>query len=951
MAYGIKYKAEWLATTRKERLYTLQILQKEYTGAVLPMNLTGDCICITYGAVDQSELTPTKTSEAEISILCTEDGEPYTEFFTLDAEEYKVEIYENGDMAWTGYISTGEYQQPLARPPYQVHIRANDGLGILQTKPYLDADGNKYMGNCTISNLIRKLLSPISENVDIWNYDMVNGNQKAPTFDVLAIPESVLYEKYTDNVPTHYDVLIDVLSSFGVQLTQQRGVWRVRSMASLLTAVNSNILPSITVDVPSSEFYGVSSSAVLSFLPALRKLTIAKDGERQKSLNTQLFDTNAWITNILQDSGDSDPDSYKLKIVSYSSVDAISCVKPNYQAYRGIYYFAIATLPYTFHRSTSRAKFNFTLHSPSEKYFNVGIWLYDSNFQGNILDAVRRYDSGSKSYRAYLRFNTPVACWDNDNGKWIINYLEKDARDVSLGLTRVALVGAGTGSVAKIIERGGTNVTITLNNIPSLQFDTSVNEYCNDWKVAIVLAPEENGGITLISNIEMVEESSMQANDVEISNRGTIDESYDPTYILASPPTLAPFRPGVIDLERNGKTVYGYFTAIGHEGKDVIGAMLLNLRNRTTRTIEGEIDTPFTYGVDNIYTLDGKKYYTSYVRHILKRRVSSVQMRECTSLNDINGSISFGLGKAPLQNPIALADKLYYTTFNSNLCMLDINTMSVTVLATLRKSQTYQPIVSKGIGCVVVKEAVSLSDISVTAYGATGDVIAKLEDFTESDLGAESWYRTALYDAVREIWLVDNGAGKVVSYSKDGTKLSTWNISATSIQDTEILPYDGGFVYRVHTASGYTSYWHSYDFHAGGEFEKGVYPIKSSNVIAINSRFIVSELSDGRTSVYVRNSSDITEISGTTKYLAAGNEVIAMNDGLILTRGSGGAAIYDFRSSPPKYKNISLGDQSSLMALCQDKVFVQAPTITSAFDWKRIIPTINNLTTTEDELL
>ena len=109
MAYGVKYRGEWRATTRGVRNYVVEILQRGYSGDVLPILLTGDCVTLAFGEVDESELQPIKSSEATITILCTEEGNPYIEFFTLDPAQYQVIITENGSEIWRGYLATGDY--------------------------------------------------------------------------------------------------------------------------------------------------------------------------------------------------------------------------------------------------------------------------------------------------------------------------------------------------------------------------------------------------------------------------------------------------------------------------------------------------------------------------------------------------------------------------------------------------------------------------------------------------------------------------------------------------------------------------------------------------------------------------------------------------------------------------------------------------------------------------
>ena len=166
MAYGLKYRFEWQSPMREKSLYQVVIYEEGYTGAVRPLYPSGEKMVVTQGSIDDNELVPIKPTEITLTLLCKEYNEPYASFYTLDPKKYRIFVTECTDMCipkWSGYIATGDYSQPYAKPPYQVTVKANDGFGILKAMPYLDANDELFARDLTIRELLEFLLSPLDE--------------------------------------------------------------------------------------------------------------------------------------------------------------------------------------------------------------------------------------------------------------------------------------------------------------------------------------------------------------------------------------------------------------------------------------------------------------------------------------------------------------------------------------------------------------------------------------------------------------------------------------------------------------------------------------------------------------------------------------------------------------------------------------------------------------------
>lgn len=931
MAYGVKYRAEWRATTRGERHYVVDFLKRDYAGEVEQMYLTGDCIVITYGAVDESELMPIKSSQADITILCTSSDSDYSGLYTLDPAMYQVVIYEDESAIWRGYLATGEYQQPLAKVPYTVRFRANDGLSVLKAKPYLSVNGSRFTGSISISELIRRLLSPISDNVDIWHYNLIYANQPSPTFDIVNILEDAIYIALGEDI-TYYDVLEAVLKNFGVQLLQQDGVWVVRSLSTLATAVNSNLVNVISLDNKITPGYGISSDAVLSLLPPLKKMSVANRQTAEISLSEVVSQADSWQAS-------SGYPAFVPKIVKYGDAIKISA--------NGEIGYVMGTAILPIRRIYTRSKeTSITLtadiysgNSAKEGTVNIGIWLCEPNTSVN---------ENVVNWRlAQIVLNRKTIAWDADNKNWK-NISTMDVPTATkLGLRDVQLIPYPGQTIRPALSTlPKTSVTLELPNIPYISTDDVMYD---SWEIVLVLAVTgavQRSFYLSNVNISIANGEEYESEDIRVSNDGITSESYDVLWRSATR-SLNGNNPylTLLDMSREGRAVYGYIEASGScADKDVVGKMLADLRKKTTRNIEGIVDKKIAYGANNAVRYDDRYYYTNFVKHLLKRGVADIQLRELPQLTEVSGTHTFSFKFMPT-SMIGIDRSLYYISAEDRIARIDTSDMTVKHLASLSGSSTLRP----GVRCVVAGDATC-----VRAYDDNSNLVSEISAFSDDKVSLNSFLSTAVYDAVTQIWIASDGGANVVICDVNGYVISRMTCDVTPKQPTDValLPYEGGFIYRFADSGKYYSYWHSYSIHSAGVFEAN-WILANANITHISKRYLIYKGSDGRSEILRIMHQDLRSGLSAFASIAAQNEIIAVNNAIILTRSSSGAAVYDTRRTvSSRYYSLGLGSATSLMALCGDVVFVQQAQISYAYAWRRILNKINstnNIAVTYDD--
>lgn len=122
----------------------------------------------------------------------------WEEFYTSDATQYKVLLYKNGVLEWSGYITPDSYAEDLQYRG-SVTLVARDNLGAMQDFQY-DQQESEISGMVSLSQLLTAAKKAISFPMEIvWNYN-----------DARRVPYSVLtkFEPFADEILFNQSALI-----------------------------------------------------------------------------------------------------------------------------------------------------------------------------------------------------------------------------------------------------------------------------------------------------------------------------------------------------------------------------------------------------------------------------------------------------------------------------------------------------------------------------------------------------------------------------------------------------------------------------------------------------------------------------------------------------------------------------------------------------------------------
>lgn len=937
MAYGVKYSCEWTSPMREQRVYAIDILEDGYTGEVYPLYPTGDVLRITQGKIDDPELEPIKSSEAVLSLLCIDEGDPYMSLFTTDPMRYKLRIRQGKGPKkspyWQGYLVAGTYTQDYARPPYHVQIRATDGLAILKDIPYLDAEGKRYTGILSLDSIVRDIISRISNAGVVYPYinDSIVPAQTDDTFTIVGLEAEGLYATLGGNdTPSCYDVLAAVLSSMQCQIYQGYPYWFIRPVSSLISARRANGAISgannAGRDIPlysnADDGVGMSTSSVLSLLPPYKHLKTSRPELVDDVSYPQLLTASRWqpVWGARLSKMQRRDDMFRLAIYNTGALGAA-------YVFDGIIDKSNVT-------SLSVALEAYNL-AGKEVTFYAGLLLVAAD-----ADPIKAWEGNLSDLEV-----DNVAAWYNE--KWVKFSDLADELDVK-ALNREAVIATMPRFTIEPSSRYVMfEIPVPVKQLSSTSVSLSVANLNSDiaGKYKLLLFLGGNGlpeielreptlTVERLTGIEPIE----RADDFIIHTYGMGDISYEQvfadTWMLPASGTI--FESPLIDM-RNGSTLRGVVTPGQRQLMcDAAITSMAQLRGDIRRQLDGDVFAKTNIDVDAKWIdRDGRRYYTNYIERLLRRGLFRVQLRELPNAADAAPAAVYS---GEMTNIVSMDSSAMWLGMNGRrLYRYDAERDIVEVVQD-SPTGTYALTLNEGqcCACVVSYDGVYYT---LTAYDTHGEVLSKIEQAQglvqvyDSAL-VDVVMRSARFDANINTWSLVGGDSRVTYLqvlSGDGYNISSHSITFPeycNATDFTLLPNGYAWAGRTNPASTlFTTYWHGFAHHLPGGVEKFA---DYKRIVACNEvYFLIEDKTKGTFGVYHRTSPAM-DYNATPLYTVNTSRYrfIAMNNALVLFRAidntgadTYGAFVYDGRTGNIVTLTTPLAIGSTKLWLSRDKVY------------------------------
>lgn len=954
MSYGVRYRCEWTSPMREQREYVIEILQRDYSGNVDILYPTGDVLTITQGQIGVNEFEPIKASEAALSLLCIDDGDPYMSLFTTDPLMYKLRVRrrlidnerERMVSEWVGYLTAGTYSQEYALPPYHVSLKATDGLAILKDIPYLDAHGERYSGQRSLVQIIADIMSRISDMTVSypWPIAQIHAEQQASTVDVAGIDRASLYSSLGgDGTPSCYDVLKGVLSTLQCQLFQSYGEWIVRPLSALATSKRAAGYDYVNGGQEIMPLYddegadtGVSVAANLSLLPPYKSITFSKqataeeDGSLPSMLHAERWSEVLYTPNL---SRYKKGDMLRLQATVAKGANMLGM----HAIYGGAYcHDAIFEPAKSVTIDLSATLYNL---SPNKISVRVGVFMVDATRGFEPLDWLGNEPMTKKEYN--------IALWDSSASAWLSLpyglYPDKQEVDYTSKFCNVD-VEPNSRHIPFTLpwqakQLTSADLSISMSEIPSLA-DKMYMVVVIAGPLGVALPPIEmrNTSLLVTQQNGVVVQLSVTAEPLSAAGLESIayDQKFADAWMLPAPGTL--LEAPLLDLTQQSM-VHRWVTTQrrGLLADDAVASMRL-FRDRQVRQIEGEIYAKTMLDLDAMFRdREGRVYYTNYIRRLLRRGIYNVELREIPQMSTLVKQISADY-KRDISKVVGLDTSAYFLSVGErNLWRFDTltNTFSEVLVS---PTGTYALSLNEGQRAVSV---VSFDGVyyALRAYDTHGKLLSHIErlsDITNVSLSAgllDNFARSARYDNNINAWVLVGGDATVTylqMISQDGDVMTTSTYSVGNYRGVDhVALIPNGFTYSTSRSGAATRYswWHSHSQHIDATV---VSFAVDKRIVACNEMYMVIEdYTTGKVGVYSRQGLEVDyDRAPLYEVLMSQGQFVDMNNALVLFRslsndGSNayGATVYDGRTGRTVSLTAPLAIGTTHLWLCGNAVY------------------------------
>ena len=239
MAYVETYKIHF---TNEQNQDVLATIYKKNGATVSPVPEYG---CSSFELSDKSE-GQTKydstiiTRELTLSIWTgISDAITWETFITAEHDEWKIVALIDNQKYFEGFITPDEGNALFQDKPYEVIIRATNGLSLLKDIKLVDVDGAEFRGDHTLIKIIAGALKqtlldlPIRVRCGYFNSQM---NDKAVGLNNDMFNQAQLnYRTFQASATTFvscYDALMIILDKF-CRLEYWNGYWQIKAIGEL----------------------------------------------------------------------------------------------------------------------------------------------------------------------------------------------------------------------------------------------------------------------------------------------------------------------------------------------------------------------------------------------------------------------------------------------------------------------------------------------------------------------------------------------------------------------------------------------------------------------------------------------------------------------------------------------------------------------------------------------
>lgn len=228
--YGELYRIEY--DDQNGDVSRVSIYERDFTGLVTEVKGNDHPLVLSLRGENAELFTSVISGNATIGLV-SETNFQFLDLFTQDDRKYRVIFTKDTgsgfEERWRGYIKPGLYQeQYYTETNYYVQAEATDQLENLKILPFQDSSGNNITGDLALIKIIAVILSytdldlPIRSCITQYEIDMEQEFDNDPLEQTFIDAQTYID---SDKPFSCYEVLSNILLSFGARIFQWEGYW------------------------------------------------------------------------------------------------------------------------------------------------------------------------------------------------------------------------------------------------------------------------------------------------------------------------------------------------------------------------------------------------------------------------------------------------------------------------------------------------------------------------------------------------------------------------------------------------------------------------------------------------------------------------------------------------------------------------------------------------------
>jgi len=196
-------------------------------------------VIVSYKNVDDNKLSPIRACECRLTLVATENF-TLQQFYTTDEREFKIVVKKDGVIKFSGFVIPDNSEEEFIAPPYDVLLRATDGIGALKKIAYPVPVGSKIDIKQRFIDILAYALAMTNLDLDIvticnlYESKMANGLNDDPLAQASVNP---LRMSENGKISDCYTVIEKLCLQFGAFLVQSNGAWHFVRQSELSNQV------------------------------------------------------------------------------------------------------------------------------------------------------------------------------------------------------------------------------------------------------------------------------------------------------------------------------------------------------------------------------------------------------------------------------------------------------------------------------------------------------------------------------------------------------------------------------------------------------------------------------------------------------------------------------------------------------------------------------------------